>query len=232
MQNGILRQSKRAANAACVISLALVSFNCIDKPLDPVGPTWETQVTSPLSVKAYSVTDLAKKAPTLVLGTLGTQSSVPLSVTFSSTGGHFSDTAVIGDSSGSDQGHTLVDSTTAHDFTSIKIHVTVDNSIPLDASVKLHFLDAAKRLVMDIPQAAGDSVTVPAPAVVGGVVQSPSHTERILTLSDTEIQQFNKSYLIVYYLQVLVPGANIPAIQATQTINIRVWAELTYQVNK
>ena len=82
------------------------------------------------------------------------------------------------------------------------------------------------------PQSAGDSVTVAAPAVIGGVVQAPTHTERILTLSETEIQQFNKSQFIVYYLQISAPGANLLALQPTQTINIRVWAELTYQVNK
>ncbi len=228
MGNGFVPQSKRSRAMVCLLPLALVSFNCINKPLDPVGPTWDTQMTAPLSVRSYTVAQLVARDPNLFL-------NAPAATQFvesSPVAGHISDTAYIGDTTGSGQGHTLVDSSSADDFTSIRIHVVVDNGIPVDVAVKLQFLDNQRRLLMNIPQTAGDSVTVPAPAVLGGIVQSPTHTERILDLSSTEIQQFNNSYSIVYFLQISSAGANLLALQGTQAINIRVWGEFTYQVNK
>src|SRR5271169_1849030 len=157
MGNGFLHQTKRSRAMVYLLSLALVSLNCINKPLDPVGPTWDTQMTAPLSVRSYTVAQLVARDPNLLLNAAaGTQF-----VESSPVAGHFSDTAYIGDTTGSGQGHTLVDSSSVDNFTSIRIHVVVDNGIPVDVAVKLQLLDNQKRLLMSVPQTAGDSVTVP-----------------------------------------------------------------------
>jgi hypothetical protein len=158
------------------------------------------------------------------------QVSFPLLVSL--TGGEFADTASIGDTSGAGQGHTLADAKTAGQINSIKLHVVVDNAIPLQVALKLHLLDRAKRLLLDLPQTAGDSITIPAPAVLGGIVQSPSHAERIIQLAGTEVQQFNNASSVAYVLGVSTAGADPVSFESTQAIRIRVWAEFSYQVNK
>jgi hypothetical protein len=228
MENGIRHKLSTAAGTLCVLSFALCSFNCVNKPLAPVAPTWETQMTAPLSLRSYTLADLAAKDSNFFPSTPG----IALAATFSPAGALFSDTVSIGDSSGSGPGHTLVDQKTAGDFNAIQIHVVVDNGIPLQLALKLKFLDTANRLLITIPQSSGDSIIVPAPVVLGGTVQSPSHTERIISLADTEIQQFNSTHSLVYFLQISAPGTDLLALVRTQAINIRIWAEFSFQVNK
>ncbi|HEX7573654.1 MAG TPA: hypothetical protein VF514_11210, partial [Bacteroidota bacterium] len=158
------------------------------------------------------------------------QVSFPLMVSL--TGGEFADTASIGDTSGTGQGHTLVDARTAGAINSITMHVVIDNAIPLQVALKLQLLDRANRLLLVLPQTAGDSITVPAPVVLGGIVQSASHTERIIQLAGTEVQQFNNAHSVAYVLGVSTAGTDPVSFESTQAIKIRVWAEFSYQVNK
>ena len=251
MRNEIRGRMKIAAAGVCVLALAVFSFNCMDKPLEPVAPTWETQVTAPVSIKSYTLADLAAKVSGLLANTPGTTQpkygrafqadpsfaggrsrlgtvSSPLS--FSLTGGLFADTVSIEDGSG--QGHTFVDTQNVKDISSMKVHVVVDNAIPLQVALKLNFLDGSKRLLISMPQTAGDSIIVSAPAVTVGTVHSPSHTERVIQLADTEIQQFNRAYSLAYFLQISPPGTGVVLSESTATIKIRLWAEFSYQVNK
>jgi hypothetical protein len=224
MRNNIRQRVKRAARTMCVLALAGISSNCVNRPLSPVAPTWETQMTAPVSLRSYTLADFVSKDSSFVGATPeGTQLAY---------GGHFVDTASIGDTSGTGKGHTLVDQETAADINSIKLHVVIDNAIPLKVALKLQMLDGANGLVLVIPQTAGDSITIPAPAVAGGTVQSPSHAERIIQLAGTEIQQFNSAYSLAYVLLMSTPGAGAVRFESTQTIRIRVWAEFSYQVNK
>jgi hypothetical protein len=148
------------------------------------------------------------------------------------TGGLFADTTSIGDTSGTGQGHTLVDAKTAGNINSIQLHVSIDNAIPLQVALKLRFLDRAKRLLLVLPQTAGDSISIPAPAVQGGIVQSPTHAERIIQLAGTEIQQFNSAYSVAYFMGISSAGTDPVSFESTQAIRIRIWAEFKYQVNK
>lgn len=162
----------------------------------------------------------------------GGQVQVSFPLMLSLAGGEFADTASIGDTSGAGQGHTLVDAKSAGQINSIKLHVVIDNAIPLQVALKLQLLDRAKRLLLVLPQTAGDSITIPAPVVLGGIVQSASHTERIIQLAGTEIQQFNTASSVAYGLGLSTAGTDPVSFESTQVIRIRVWAEFSYQVNK
>jgi hypothetical protein len=98
--------------------------------------------------------------------------------------------------------------------------------------VKLQLLDRAHRLLLSLPQTAGDSITIPGPAVVDGTVQSAAHAERIIQLTGTEVPQFNGAYALAYDVSVATSGIGAVRFESTQTIKIRVWAEFAYQVNK
>ena len=158
------------------------------------------------------------------------QVSFPLMLSLA--GGEFADTASMGDTSGTGEGHTLIDAKTAGQINSIRLHVVIDNAIPLQVAMKLHFLDRTKRMTLEIPQTAGDSIDIPAPVVLGGIVQSPSHTERIIQLAGTEVQQFNAAASVAYVLGVSTGGPDPVSFESTQAIRIKVWAEFSYQVNK
>jgi len=162
----------------------------------------------------------------------GGQVQVSFPLTCSLTGGTVADTAAVGDTTGAGHGHTVVDAKTASSINSVTLHVVTDNAIPLAVALKLHFLDAAGKLLLVVPQSAGDSITVPAPAVAGGTVQSPSHAERIVRLTGTEIQQFNRAVTVAYALSVASPGTGAVSFTSAETVRIRVWAELSYQVNQ
>jgi hypothetical protein len=162
----------------------------------------------------------------------GGQAQVSFPLTFSLVAGELADTVLIGDTTGGGQGHSLVEGKTAGDINSIKVHVVIDNAIPLQVDLKLQFLDGAKRLLLVLPQTAGDLITIPAPAVLGGTVQYPSHSERIIQLAGTEVQQFNSSSSLAYILAISTPGTDAVSFESTQAIKIRVWAEFSYQVNK
>jgi len=162
----------------------------------------------------------------------GGQVQVSFPLTCSLAGGTVADTAAVGDTTGAGRGHTVVDAKTASSVNSVTLHVVTDNAIPLGVSVKLHFLDAAGNLLLAVPQTAGDSITVPAPAVAGGDVQSPSHAERIIRLSGAEVQQFNRAVTVAYALGVGSPGTDPVRFTSAETIRIRVWAELSFQVNQ
>ena len=158
------------------------------------------------------------------------QMSFPLMLSL--TGGAFADTTAIGDTSGTGGGQTMLDAKTAGQINSINLHVVIDNAIPLQVALKLQFLDRARRLLLVLPQSAGDSITISAPVVLGGIVQSPSHTERIIQLAGTEVQQFNSASSVAYLLGISTAGSDPVSFESTQAIRIRVWAEFSYQVNK
>ncbi len=162
----------------------------------------------------------------------GGQVQVSFPLTCSLAGGQFADTAQIGDTSGTGQGHTIVPAKTAGEINTIRLHVVIDNAIPLRVAMKLRLLDRSGRLLLTLPQSAGDSITVPAPAAPGGVVVSPAHAERIVQLAGTEVQQFNGASAIAYDLGVATSGTGAVQFESTQAISVRVWAEFSYQVNK
>ncbi|HUI10408.1 MAG TPA: hypothetical protein VL221_08775 [Bacteroidota bacterium] len=158
------------------------------------------------------------------------QVSFPLACALSA--GTVADTVAVGDTTGAGHGHTVVDAKTASSINSVTLHVVTDNGIPLGVALKLNFLDAAGKLLLVVPQSAGDSVAVPAPVVAGGDVQAPSHAERIIALSGTEVQQFNKAVTVAYALSVGSPGPDAVRFTSTESVRVRIWAELSYQVNR
>ena len=66
MKKAIRQRIKRAAGSICVLALAGISFHCVNKPLAPVAPTWETQMTAPVSLRSYTLSDLISKDSSLL----------------------------------------------------------------------------------------------------------------------------------------------------------------------
>lgn len=44
-----------------LLALSMVSLQCLNKPLEPVAPTWDTDLTVPVGNRTYSLSDLVEK---------------------------------------------------------------------------------------------------------------------------------------------------------------------------
>ena len=162
----------------------------------------------------------------------GGQMMVSFPLSFSLTNGRLVDTLAFGDTSANGKGHTLVDGKFAGDINSVKLHVGLDNGIPLQFTMKLTLADINLRPLLILPQTAGDSITIAAPATSGGNVIASTHTERIIVLGGNEIPQFNSAAYAIISCSVLTPGSSPVNFVGTDLFKVTLWAEFAYQVNK
>ncbi len=51
---------------ALAFALAAGAFQCIDKPMDPVMPRWDVDLSAPVTDKSYSLAEIAEKEPDLL----------------------------------------------------------------------------------------------------------------------------------------------------------------------
>lgn len=56
-----------------VIAASLTLISCFNDKLDPVAPTWDIDMTAPLANRQYTVMDLARKQPGLIIPGTGNQ---------------------------------------------------------------------------------------------------------------------------------------------------------------
>ncbi len=59
--------------SAGLVALALLFFSCIEKPLAPVAPTWDVNVTIPLAERTYTLAEIVAKDPSLLQTGVGNQ---------------------------------------------------------------------------------------------------------------------------------------------------------------
>lgn len=63
---GIFQPERRIVIPTAVVLLGLSLVGCFEKPLSPVAPVWDVQVSVPLMNRAYTVNQLVEKNPTLL----------------------------------------------------------------------------------------------------------------------------------------------------------------------
>ena len=120
--------------------------------------------------------------------------------------GHFADTLVMGDTTGDGNADDRLDEETISDFNYGKLHVEIENGLPLDVKVKVGLLDRARRMLLAVPQTEGDSIAIAGGSVVNGDVQSASRSVRTLDLLGTDLRQFNLAELVKVDLALASPG--------------------------
>jgi hypothetical protein len=119
---------------------------------------------------------------------------IPLSLGI--TGGMVCDTATVSDTTGDGVKDSRVDQKLLDQSNWARLHIDVDNGLPLEVKLKLGFLDLTKHRLFDIPQASGDSITVLGGLVSGGDVQSATTSHIVLELQPSEIRQINAAQLV------------------------------------
>jgi hypothetical protein len=154
---------------------------------------------------------------------------IPLSLGIQA--GCFVDTGMIADTTGDGRQDVRIDQELLNKANWGRLHVDVDNGLPLDVKLKLRFLDRAKRPLFDLPQASADTISVYAGILSGGDVQMPTLSQIRFDLTPAEIRRFNEVNLVALAVTLNTPAAGVVNFRSTDRIRVRVWIELSEQVN-
>lgn len=155
--------------------------------------------------------------------------SIPMSLRI--TNGHFADTLVMGDTTGDGNADDRLDEETISDFNYGKLHVEIENGLPLDVKVKVGLLDGTRRMLLAVPQTEGDSIAIAGGSVVNGDVQTASRSVRTLDLLGTDLRQFNLAELVKVDLALASPGSTTVNFRTTDRVRVKMWTEFSYRVN-
>jgi hypothetical protein len=156
--------------------------------------------------------------------------SVPMSLRI--VDGCFADTVVMGDTTNDGKTDHIVDPDVMKDVNLGRMHLEIDNGLPLGVKIKLVLLDIAHNPVLTIPQSEGDSLEIGAGLVVNGDVQSSAHSSRIVELRGSELTQFNNAAYVRMNVITTTPGATAVNFHTTDRVRVRVWSEFSYRVNR
>ncbi len=155
--------------------------------------------------------------------------SLPMSLRIAD--GCFGDTLVMGDTTGDGTADHLLDPETMKSVNSGRMHVEIDNGLPMGVKVKLVLLDRARKPLLTVPQSEGDSVVIDAGVVANGDVQASTHSSRLIELKGTEVTQFNDAAYVHMSMGVATPGTAAVNFRTTDKVRVRVWSEFSYRVN-
>jgi hypothetical protein len=155
--------------------------------------------------------------------------SVPL--TLSIRGGAVLDTAVIGDTTGDGTVDRWLDEQTLEALNSGQITIDVENALPLSFTLKFVLLDISGHPLLDLPQAAVDSIRVSPAVMVNGAVVSPSRCQVILNLDSEEVRRMNPSMYLRFAVNLQTPGAGLVTFRASDRLTVRSWAQFSYTVD-
>ncbi len=164
-------------------------------------------------------------------GYFGGDVDLSLPMTLRIVDGWFADTLVMGDTTGDGNADYLIDPETLNEVNSGKVHLEIDNGLPMGVKMKLVLLDNGRHPLLTIPQSVGDSMEIGAAMVTNGDVQTPAHSTRIITLDKTEVSRFNSAVYVHMSMGVATPGVDAVNFRTTDKVRVRVWSEFSYRVN-
>ena len=155
--------------------------------------------------------------------------AVPMSLSI--TGGAFSDTLVMGDTTGDGRADKRIDEKTLADMNSGQLHVEIDNGTPLALKVKFGLMDRLRKTLLLVPQTEGDSIAINGGVVMNGDVYASSRSTFTINLSNIDIRQFNLADLVKVDLALGTSGTGPVNFRTTDNVHVRVWTQFSYRVN-
>lgn len=162
LQRASLKQSAlRGLVGIASVFFSFLSWNCFDKPLDPVMPTWNVDLTFPLAHRTYSLNDIVRKDTSMLRVGEGGRIIYAASVAAAPT--------LIGDR----VSISLPDTTTQVNFGVFSIQ-----SPPITKSLDIPWMPHGAAI--PIPDT---TIVVPGASVMIPTFQSVTFAEGILTLS-------------------------------------------------
>lgn len=155
--------------------------------------------------------------------------SVPMSLSIAD--GAFTDTLVLGDTTGDGNADKRIDEKTLSGMNYGKLHVEIDNGTPLALKLKLGLMDRVRRMLLMVPQTEGDSITIAGGSVMNGDVYASTRSTFTIDLQNADIRQFNLADLVKVDLALATSGTGAVNFRTTDKVRVRVWTEFSYRVN-
>jgi len=155
--------------------------------------------------------------------------AVPL--TLSVRGGAVLDTTVIGDTTSDGTVDRWLDEGTLNALSDGQITIDVENALPLSFALKFVLLDISGRPLLDLPEAAVDSIRVMPATVVNGIVVSPSRTQAVLELTAEDVRRINPARYLRFAVALQTPGPGLVTFRAPDRLTVRAWARFSYTVD-
>jgi hypothetical protein len=155
--------------------------------------------------------------------------SVPMSLSIAD--GAFSDTLVLGDTTGDGNADKRVDEKTLSDMNYGQLHVEIDNGTPLALKLKIGLMDRLRKMLLVVPQTEGDSIAIAGGAVMNGDVYASSRSTFTIDLQNADIRQFNLADLVKVDLALATSGTTPVNFRTTDKVHVRVWTQFSYRVN-
>ncbi len=147
--------------------------------------------------------------------------------------GAYSDTLVVGDTTG--DGHKDFDlhKSTIDNLNSGKFFIQVENGIPMQIGVLTRLLGHTQQTLLLVPQS-GQPILATAATVDGnGNVTLPARSAATFELNQQEVRQFNPAELLTYFVTLqTTPGSPAVSFKTTDYIRIRIWSQLSTRVNQ
>ena len=155
--------------------------------------------------------------------------SVPMSLSIAD--GAFTDTLVLGDTTGDGNVDKRIDEKTLSDMNYGKLHVEIDNGTPLALKLKIGLMDRMRKMLLLVPQTEGDSIAITGGMVMNGDVYASTRSTFTIDLQNADIRQFNLADLVKVDLALATSGTDAVNFRTTDKVRVRVWTEFSYRVN-
>lgn len=155
--------------------------------------------------------------------------SLPMSLRI--VDGMFTDTLVMGDTTGDGEADRRLDEKTLRDMNAGILHVEVDNGTPLAMKLKVSLMDRTRKMLLMVPQTEGDSIAIAGGAVLNGDVSAATRSTFSVALQNADIRQFNLADLVKVDLALATSGTGAVNFRTTDNVRVRVWTQFSYKVN-
>lgn len=243
MQLNLVLKAKDASGRDVVLPVPVSKFSgtlspIVFAPVD-VG-TFLTQISGKLpdTLQLVGSVLLNPDYDTVTVGSAGSRStvggavdfSVPLTVSI--VGGSFADTVAFGDTAGTGNSTYQENADLFNGINSGTIHCDLDNGIPMGVSFTMILLDKDSKALLVLPQTSGDSFIVSPASVSGGEVARTVKSSRLIALTGPEVRLFERAKYVQYAISIATPGTQPVTFRSYDGLNLRVWGEFSYRVNK
>ncbi len=155
--------------------------------------------------------------------------SIPLNLTIGP--GSLRDTVAFGDTTGDGNSDYQKNEEFLNGINSGLVHIDIENGLPMQVGFTVTLLDHERRPVLTLPQGVGDSLCIGSAVVSGGVVQSAVRSSRTIALSRDEVRRFEPAQFVRYAVSIATPGTQPVSFRATDYVRVRIWTQLSEQVN-
>ncbi len=155
--------------------------------------------------------------------------SIPLNLSIGA--GSLTDTVAFGDTTGDGNSDYQKNEKLFNGINSGLVHIDIENGLPMQVGFTVTLLDHERRPVLSLPQGVGDSLSIGSAVMSGGVVQAAVRSSRTIALSRDEVRRFEPAQFVRYAVSIATPGTQPVSFRATDYVRVRIWTQLSEQVN-